>query len=242
MKNLFLLLLVLPIVFVSCGSEEDDAIYLKETNKTLKHGNTYQINTTSSYKISYVSENEYHATVSESGLVTAGRIGETNIVLTDGNDTKKFKVTINPESTMYPDPNLEFGISKADLIKKLGMPNKETSDGMSYDNFSTKAPQVAYLFDSNNKLKSVGVIVKTAYSSELGTYLAERYVYGTSIEEDYTLIFVNALKLEKVTMLIGASLYNTSYWMTIYMPYSNTKSKSQKTNEMDKVAKVLGIN
>lgn len=243
MKKLLLLLLIAPFIFISCGSDDDDdSISLKETEKALKHGETYQINATSGNKITYASENEYHATVSESGLVTAARIGETQISLSDGKSAKKFKVTVSPESTMYPDPNLEFGISKSDLIKKLGTPSKETADGMSYDNFSTKAPQVAYLFDSNNKLKSVGVIVKTAYSSELGTFLRERYVYGTSIEEDYTLVFVNALKLENATMLIGASLYNTSYWMTIYMPYSNTKSRVQKANEMDKIAKVVGIN
>ena len=243
MKNLFLLLFVLPLFFGACSSDDDkNDISLNETNTTLKYTKTHQINATSDTKITYAVENEYHASVSESGLVTAGKIGETNIILTNGDDTKHFKVTVEPESTMYPNPNLEFGISKADLIKKLGTPNKETSSGMSYNNFSTKAPEVAYLFDSNNKLESVGVIVKTAYSSELGTYLGERYVYGTSIEGEYTLIFVNALKLEKATMLIGASLYNTSYWMTIYMPYSNEKSSSEKASEMEKVAKVVGIN
>nr|WP_297167499.1 Ig-like domain-containing protein [uncultured Dysgonomonas sp.] len=244
MKKLLSLFTCTLFLLNSCSSDDDNKnrISLSESSTTLNSTKTYQIKATSDTKISYAAENEYHAKVSDSGLITAGKIGETAIILTNGDDTKSFKVTVSPESTMYPDPNLEFGISKADLIKKLGTPNKETSDGISYNNFSTKAPQVAYLFDSSNKLKSVGVIVNTAYSSELGTFLRERYVYGTSIEENYTLVFVNALKLENATILIGASLYNTSYWMTIYMPYSNIKSRAQKVNEMAKVAKVVGIN
>ncbi len=75
MKKLLLLLLIAPFIFISCGSDDDDAsISLKETEKALKYGETYQINATSGNKITYVSENEYHATVSESGLVTAARI------------------------------------------------------------------------------------------------------------------------------------------------------------------------
>ncbi|WP_165042378.1 Ig-like domain-containing protein [Dysgonomonas sp. ZJ709] len=232
MKKLLLLLFVLPLIFVSCGSDDDNSLSLKEAEKTLKYGNTYQINASSDNKITYTSENEYHATVSESGLITAGRIGETNILLTDGNDTKEFKVTVNPESNLYPEPNVEFGISKSDLIKKLGTPDYQTSEGIRYDNYSSNAPQVAYLFDSSDKLETSVTMVKTAYSSELGTFLGERYVYGTSIEEDYTLIFINNLKLENATMMIGASLYNTSYWMTIYTTYTHQKSSSAKQATM----------
>lgn len=229
MKKLLFLLTCTLFLLGSCSSDDDNknGISLSETSTTLKSAKTYQINATSDTKITYAVENEYHAKVSDSGLVTAGKIGETDIILTNGDDTKHFKVTVDPESTMYPDPNLEFGISKGDLVKKLGTPSKETSDGISYDNFSTKAPQVAYLFDSNNKLKSVGVIVKTAYSKELGTYLGERYVYAASNEDSYTLFFINALSLEKTTMAVGASLYNTQYWMTIYFPYSKSKTSAQ---------------
>lgn len=231
MKKLLLFLLVLPFVLGSCGSDDDDdSISLKETEKVLKYGETYQINATSSNKISYTSENKYHATVSESGLVTAGRIGETQISVSDGKSTKKFKVTVNAESNLYPEPNIEFGISKADLIKKLGTPDSQTDSGIGYLNYSTNAPIAMYLFDSNGKLNSSTVMVKTAYSSELGTFFKERYVYGTSIEEDYTLIFVNALKIEDATMLIGASLYNANYWSTTYMPYAYKKSKSTNHN------------
>lgn len=242
-KILFALVLAFPFVFTGCSSDENDnAIILKSSEVTLIHTEKHQIDATSDSKIMYRSEDEYHAKVSESGLITAGKVGETNILLTSSGDTKKVKVIVKPESTMYPEPNLEFGISKDDLIKKIGTPNKETSNGIGYNNFSTKAPDLVYLFDTNNKLKSVGVIIKTAYTSELSTYLGERYVYGTSIEEDYTLLFVNALKLEDVTMMIGASLYNTSYWMAIYMPYSNKNTRVQKANEMDEVAKFIGIN
>lgn len=229
MKKLLLLLLVFPFVLGSCSSSDDDKnnILLNETSTTLKSSKTYQIKATSSAKISYVVENEYHAKVSESGLVTAGKIGVTNIVLTNGDDTKSFKVTVEPESKLYPEPNVEFGTSRADLIKKLGTPDVVTDSGIGYNNYSTNAPTVLYLFDSNSKLSGSSVMVKTTYSKELGVFLGERYVYATSVEKDYTLFFINGLSLVKTTMAIGSYLYNTQYWMVLYYPYSD-KSKTSK--------------
>lgn len=229
MKKLFFLFTCTLFLLSSCSSDDDNknGISLSEASTTLKSTKTYQIKATSDTKITYAVENEYHAEVSESGLITAGKIGETDIILTNGDDTKHFKVTVEPESKLFPEPNIEFGLSKADLIKKIGTPAYETSDGIRYDNYSTNAPQAVYLFDSNNKLKASSVMVKTTYSKELGTFLGERYVYATSDEENYTLFFINALSLEKTTMAIGAALYNTQYWMTIYYPYSKSKTSAQ---------------
>lgn len=229
MKNFLFLFTCTLFLLNSCSSDDDNknGISLSETSTTLKSTKTYQIKATSDTKITYAVENEYHAKVSESGLITAGKIGDTDIILTNGDDTKHFKVTVEPESKLFPEPNLEFGISKSDLIKKLGTPDVTTDNGIGYSNYSTNAPAALYLFDSNNKLNGSSVMVKTAYSKELGTFLGERYVYATSVEEDYTLFFVNALSLEKTTMAIGASLYNTQYWMVFYYPYSKSKSSAQ---------------
>jgi len=233
MKKLFLFLLLTPIVFISCSTDDNysNNIFVKESGTTLKNGKTYKIIATSDNKISYESENEYHAKVSDSGLITAVCIGETNIIVSNGTTSKDFKVTVEPESNLYPEPNLEFGISKNDLVKKLGTPDSETSDGIGYVNYSPNAPIVVYLFDSNNKLKASTIMVKTLFSSELGTFLNERYIYGTSIEEDYTLLFINALKLEDATMWVGASLYDKTYWMCLYAPYTEiNKIKSTSDN------------
>jgi len=238
MKNLALLLLLLPFIFNSCGSDDNnDSISLKEREKTLKYSETYQINATSENKITYTSENEYHTRVSESGLVTAGRFGETNVILTDGNDTKKVKIIVKKSSELYPDPNIDWGISKTDLIKKFGTPDSETDSGIGYDDFSSAAPIILFLFDSNNKLKGTSVMVKTAFSSELGTYLGERYLPIAS--QDYTIFFINSTSFDTATMAVGAEVYNLSYWMVLYFPYSNKKSTLENQNDRKEIRKLM---
>lgn len=237
MKKLFALLLCVTFAFASCGSDDDDTITLKDREVTLKSGDTYQITAESSNSISYTCDNEYYATVSSSGLVTAKRVGETEIKLSDGSSNVNLRVIVNPKSNLYPEPNVEFGISKTDLIRKIGAPTSETTGAIGYSDYSPNAPIAMYMFDTNDRLTSSMVLVKTAYSSELGSFLSERYVYGTKINEEYTYILINALKLDDATMMVGAGLYNTQYWMTSYMPYS---SKTRSTDiDIDTRVKAL---
>lgn len=217
------------MVFNSCTNEEDELITLQTIEKTLYFGDEYQIEAKSSAPITYTSEDKYHAGVSESGLVTARFVGETNIILTNGKDSKKVKIIVKAESNLYPNPNLEFGISRSSLIAKLGTPTTTTATAIAYADYSIAAPLVMYTFDVNNKLKSSSILVKTLYGSNLGTYLVERY-YPVDIAN---LIFVNAIETSKITMLVGAYLYSTSYWHVYYTPYtSSTASSIIKKKEM----------
>jgi hypothetical protein len=240
--TVFLIGAALSLIFVSCSKDDevDKLITLDSSAKTLYFGDEYQIKATSNTPLLYSSEDEYHASVSEPGLVTARFVGETNVVLSNGNDTKKVLITVKAQSNLYPDPNMEFGISKSALITKYGTPDDETETGILYDNFSNAAEAVMYIFDENNKLKSTAVVVKTSYSSNLGTFLVERYL---PVDID-NLIFVNALKPEDATMLIGADLYNLSYWLVVYAPYNSTTRSSQIkaksfSSEFDKLFRQL---
>lgn len=226
-KTLFLAVLAAATIVLSgCGKEDDvdNSILLTSSNQTLFYDDEFQIDATSSLPITYTSEDEYHAKVSASGLVTAGRVGETNIVLSNGKDTKKIKITVRPESNLYPEPELTFGMTRAAVKSKLGTPDSETDAGMGWTNYSTNAPILMCLFDEADKLESYSVMVKTAYSSELGTFLGERYVPFSIDEENYTILCVNGLTLDTATMLIGASVYNSSYWMVTYIPYTQSRS------------------
>lgn len=233
MQNMkkFLTLILLATLFVGCSSDDDENnnIDLKTSDVILSFGDESQIGATSDSKITYSSEDEYYASVSDAGLIKAGRVGETRMVLTNGKDTKSLKVTVKATSNLYPEPNIEFGISRSDLIKKLGTPDRETSTGIGYDNYSTNAPQVAYIFDTNNKLTSSSVLVKSSQSSNLGTFLGERYIAIGS--EGYTIFFINSLLTQNPTMGVGANLYNVNYWMVLYMSYNGTKQKSTFDSE-----------
>lgn len=222
MKKVVFLLGAVLTLFSGCSKEEDKLITLLSSEKTLYYGDEYQIEATSNTPILYSSEDEFHANVSESGLVTAMFVGETHIVLSNGKDTKKVLITVKAKSNLYPEPYLEFGISRSSFITKYGTPDSETEDGLLYEDYSNASPAIMYLFDENNKLESVGVLVKTAYSSNLGTFLGERYLLVD--EED--LIFINALKISDATMAVSPTLYNISYWIVIYMPSPSTTKSS----------------
>jgi len=237
MKRVILIMAAVALM-VSTGCKKDekpDVISLKETEKTLYFGEKYQIEATSKADIIYKVANEYHAEVSETGLVKARFVGETNILLSNGEDEKTFRVIVKPESNLYPEPDLRAGMSKNEVKQKFGVPDNETEDGLAYANYSSKVPMLACIF-KNNKLTGYGLMVSTVYSSELGTFLAERYV-TVDLKK---LIFANGLTQETTTMGIQAQLYNTSYWMVLYAYVSgNSKSSFSFENQFDDLFKQL---
>lgn len=222
-KVLFLLLMV--AAFVAC-SDDDEGIKLDKTKIELLSDGTYPINAVSDNILTYKSENEYVATVSNTGIISAARIGDAKIVVSDGKNEASLTVKVNPKYNTYPDPFIEFGTSKSDIIAKFGTPKTESDNGVGYDNFSNKAPLIMFLFDNNNKLEATGVMVKTSYSSELGSFLGERYAFAGYLQGSYTIAMANGLDEKSVTMGVGAKVYNLSYWLVTYFPYTPTKSMS----------------
>ena len=255
-KGLFFLAVVLPLVLAGCSKDDEpDVISLEVSEKTLYSGDEYQIEATSKAPITYTVENEYHAEVSETGLVTARFVGETNVLLSNGEDTKNFRVIVKPKYNLYPEPDVKFGDSKSSIIAKFGTPDDETSfdNGTSsailYDDYSTAAPFLMFTFDSNDKLDSYSVLVKSSYSSTLADFFLERYLI-VSAEEDGVFLFINGLDPTTATTLIGLQLYDISYWQIMYIPMPNTSTstksellKSSKntteTNAFDELLKHL---
>jgi hypothetical protein len=249
-KGLVLLAVVLPLVLAGCSKDDEpDVISLEVSEKTLYSGDEYQIEATSKAPINYTVENEYHAEVSETGLVTARFVGETNVLLSNGEDTRNFRVIVKPKNNLYPEPDVKFGDSKSSIIAKFGTPDDESSSEIGYIDYSDAAPILMFSFDSNDKLEGYGVLVKSFYSSTLADFFLERYLI-VSAEEDGVFLFINDLNPTTATMGIGLQLYNISYWIVIYMPMPNistsTKSallKSSKntteTNVFDELLKQL---
>lgn len=215
----FVLIAAIAILFIGCNKEK--LITLSTTSTTLYHGETYQISAECENPITYSSADDYYAKVSSAGLVTAQYVGSTKITLQSEDDTKTFTVTVAPKSSLYPEPNIRFGETKSSIISKFGTPDSSTDTSIGYVDYSTNAPGLLVVFDENNCVEDYAVIVKTAYSSELGTFLSERYYYvGYS---DGLSVYMNALTTTSATMLVGSKLYNISYWITLYMPYDGNK-------------------
>ena len=201
------------------GCEKEKLITLSATSTALHHGETYQIPAQCDNPITYSSADEYHAKISSSGLITAQYVGNTTISLKSEDDARTFSVTVIPKSNLYPEPNIKVGDTRSTVISKLGQPDATTSEGIGYNNYSAKAPMLAVLFDANNRVKGYGIMVLSAYSSELSTFIRERYAYVTM--SGGSPIFINSLTAAGATLLVGYEYYNTNYWMVTYLPYSS---------------------
>ena len=232
-KLSFVLMAVIAISFMGCKKEK--LITLSITSTTLHHGETYQISAQCENPITYSSANEYYAKVSAEGLVTAQYVGNTTIKLHSEEDDRTFTVIVAPESNLYPEPNIRFGETKNSVISKLGTPDATTDSGIGYNDYSPNAPMLLVMLDDNDCVDDYAVIVETAHSSELSTFLSERYKFiGYS---DGLFGYMNGLTTESATMLIGSKLYNTSYWITLYMP---NDSKSAVDNvRIEELLKML---
>ena len=98
------------------------------------------------------------------------------------------------------------------------------------------------------RVTAVCMLVSTIYIENLTNFLLERYMPATFSEENYTAIFINALSLEKTTIVIGEQVYSTSLMNVIYMPYDHKTSKSRGEedkqkfiNQANKIIKQLNL-
>ncbi len=232
LTNLFRIVFIATLIvsFNSCDKDDVDLISLSVTEKTLNFEDEYQIEATSVSPITYSVENEYNAEVSETGLVTARFVGETNILLENAQDKNTFKVIVEPKYNLYPEPNVEFGDTKSSIIAQFGSDYTATTSVIGYTDYSSAAPIVMFMFDTNNKLTSYAIMVKSFYSSTLADFLTERYLIVG--EEDGVFLFLNGLDTTSATMVIGLELYNISYWMVKYIPNTSSTKSSKIKNTL----------
>lgn len=224
-----LILILLAVLVASCSKDDDNdkhTIYLRDSGVTLKYGETFEMTALSGTPITYTSENEFHATVSNTGVVTAGRIGETNIIVDDGRNTRLFNVVVEKSSDLYEEPNMDWGISRSGLIARIGEPSDISETFLYYKTGSNSVPEIMYSF-KNDKLESAVVMVHIDYSNILGVFLDERYMPISF--EDGVFIFVNAVNPQDVTLVVGASIATFSHWFVVYMPQSGIDSSTRST-------------
>lgn len=224
-----LLFISLLALSTSCSKSDPDTLVLSTSELSLQRGQSYQISVPSRSALSYETANEFHAVVSADGLVKAGYVGETDITVRNAEDKKELKVAVLPNHTLYEEPLNDFPLTKSQIIAKLGKPDYENGETIGYYSTSRINPIKMYLFDANQTLKSSAAAVSTTFSAELGKHLVERYLPVAS--RDYTLMFIDALTLNKAKKVVGASLSDSQTWLVIYMP--NT-ANAREANSEDK--------
>lgn len=124
-----------------------------------------------------------------------------------------------PLSDLYPDPVLDFGLSRAHLIERLGSPDRYINDGVVYTGFSMTAPYVMYVFE-RDKLSGVGVLVRSSCTKSLAAYLVERYRPVATEGEYY--FFINSVSEKESSVRIAVTLNKSRFWTVMYYPGKST--------------------
>ncbi len=125
MKKVFLLLLLIPGLFISCSSDDDkDKISLNKNELTMNYEDketlilSFSNDDLSKKDYKWSSSNENVATVNNRGYVEAVRVGEA-ILTVEYQDLKaQCKVTVEPTVNLYQEPYLEYGAGKSTIKSK----------------------------------------------------------------------------------------------------------------------------
>lgn len=231
MKQIFPLLIILLAACLFSCTEKDISLTLDTESVNMEFKNYYQLTANVTNAI-YYSEDEYHATVDENGLITANRIGSTNIVVSSKKGSAKVKVIVRPSYNLYPEPCMDWTKTKSQIISQYGTPSSETSSGISYLTNNKIYPLIIYEFDENNLLKESSVTVSESYGSTLAKFLEERYAYSGLFSQTY--IFYNEIKKESISMSVLLSkVSGYKLYLVRYVPYSATKSDSNVDSQGD---------
>lgn len=235
-KVLSIALMAIVVLMSSCkkdSASDKNTITLSQNSVTLYHNDTYQIDATCKDNIAYSSHNEYVASVSNSGFVTAQYVGETNVSLKSNEDSKTFKVTVAPKSNLYPEPNIKVGESIASVLQKY--PNAEIDDDFLFVNEYSPTTVLYIMLDDNRCVKYYGVMMEGKYLSELSTFIRERYKFlGV---EDGVYVFINGLNENTATMVIGYTSDEEMcvvMYMSLYGKGSDTKALKASFEEIAK--------
>lgn len=232
MKKLFSISICLcALVLASC--EKASQLSVEPSSISLYTEGTKQLNVTPSKGVTYDSVDDFYASVSNTGLVTANKVGKTYIRVTSKSSSTSIPVTVMPKYTLYPEVESLVGQSVSKMTSVLGTNYKQgtTSSGetsYTYANYNTYAYGIVCTF-KNGVCTSVGTIVSTTHLSKFCDYLIERY-YVAGMQNDYY-FFLDHDKKVVITM----TLYNAYYMMAIYMPYTSSKAAA----DTESVAEVL---
>jgi hypothetical protein len=218
MKKKIIHALAAALVLLVAGCQKEDLpepLTLKDTEITMFPKQEYRIEAGDGLEFS--TGDEFVAGVEEDGTVTANHVGETVVTVQRGTETKEMKVTVISKKNLFPLPILEFGMSKSDIVKKLGKPTEYNKDGhMIYRNYSPAAPMCMYFIGEDGKMDMVGVGVDLKHTTSCGEFLAEHYAIMGEAAGYFWLL--NAYSKEKATIIVSVSV-ELSGLIVIFAPY-----------------------
>ena len=224
-------LVMAAVIFASCKEEEKSLeITLEKDSVTLTSGGEFLINAYSDYDLTYKSEDNYHAIVDEKGLVTAKYIGETNIVVSNSENSKKVKIIVEPEYDICEDLCPYLGKTKSQILSKFGdnyTLNENYENAFFYKDYTSYVSDLVFRIE-NDVVLSVLILVDKSYWPTLEGYLKERYVFAGKepdlVSEYYVYkYFDNIYEAKRKTEIIVSGNFPTYMAVAYFTYYKSSK-------------------
>lgn len=222
------LLAVMSFGITACGSDdEDDGVdttpitMIAGDEKTVQGADTIS---TSNKFVVYTSKNTVHG----------WHVGEATLLV---NGKKTISVTVSPKYHLYNEPVLNWGcdVYYVKSHQKQGsLSSKSTNNQLMYEDAGA-ATALMYLFE-NGKLKSVGAMVSTNYTSQYSSFLAERYLMIPTYKgENMYFVGADAINLDDAKSVVMLQVYTIKYLMAVYVSakeFSSTTRTEQVQSDI----------
>jgi len=204
----------IAIVIPGCQKDDSTKKVEKQTltvspDKINCYSQSTQQLTSNMSDVTYSAEDEYYATVSESGLVTGEKVGSTNIIVTAENQSVKVPIKILPKYDLYPDVASLIGCQLSKITDVFGADYEGKNSYISY-NEPTQYTETIMFKIENNICTSCFVLVPISYLSMLTSYIQERYTKTGTLNNN--IYFYNHNK----EVLISVSVYSLKYYSVFY--------------------------
>ena len=203
----------------SNNSNSENTISLDETEISLYKDDEYAIHAVSETPLLYTSDDEYHAVVSNNGIVKARYVGTTTINISNSSEVIHLKVNVIPRYTSFSVPNINFGDTKETVISIMGEPDYIQYNGKVFGYyFDGYCPEWLDVSFEEDRVSEYELGFMLTYEDEAKGYVSERYKFQyTHLTTDY---YINALETVDATMLVGSCKMDARYWGLVFKPYN----------------------
>ena len=225
-KSIFFVLTA--ILLVAC-EESSKNLQLSPSSVNLYYEETQQVQVLSETgSFEWSTANDFHATVSSTGKITAGHVGSTIITAKQGKKEGTCSVTIKPKYYLYDTPYFGWGETMTQVSNKLGTPYQTQANALVYVLSESDGIIAMYMF-TDGKLTSVGILLNVKNATTLTYYLVERYQPFSIDNGKY--YFMNAMNFDDATLGLMMSYVSTSSmkaYQVIYAPANQQQNAPAK--------------
>lgn len=197
MRHLFVIAAIaFGFILSSCCKD----INANPTEISLYAGEQTQI-TTNNQKVSFTSEDDYFASVDESGLVTANKVGRTDIVIESRREKVSIPVNVTPRYCYFNEPFIGFGSHLDKIIELYGDCYASFNGEYAYVGYGPENAGLKFYFEDDALVKVKVTLNSTDGSIDIDSFMQERYDELTSTDKTQVKRYTNDLNGQSPAMI-----------------------------------------